>query len=121
MMSAYDTNNVFARILRGEIPCEKVFEDAHVLAFHDIHPQAPVHIVVIPKGAYLNWSDFAQRAPDAEMAAFMRAIEKIAAEFDLTERGYRVLSNCGGDGGQEVPHFHCHLFGGRKLGPMLAR
>ena len=119
-MKDYDRNNVFARILRGEIPCEKVFEDAHVLAFHDIHPQAPVHIVVIPKGEYVNWSDFSLRASEGEMAAFMRAVAKIADDFGLAEKGYRVLSNCGGHGGQEVPHFHCHLFGGRHLGPMLA-
>jgi len=121
MIQAYDSNNVFARILRGEIPCNRVFEDAHVLAFHDIHPQAPVHVVVISKGAYRDMNDFSANAPEAEISALFRAVGKIAADLNLAGEGYRFLSNCGGHGGQEVPHFHVHLFGGRPLGPMLAR
>ncbi len=117
----YDPENVFARILRGEIPCNKVFEDDHVLAFHDIHPQAPIHIVIIPKGAYTDMDDMAARATDAEMAALLRAARHIAREMGIAGKGYRLLSNCGRHGGQEVPHLHIHLFGGQKLGSMLAR
>ncbi|OFW82818.1 MAG: histidine triad nucleotide-binding protein [Alphaproteobacteria bacterium GWF2_58_20] len=120
MKEIYDSSNVFARILRGEIPCNKVFEDAHVLAFHDIHPQAPVHVVIIPKGPYINMTDMAARATDAEMVALFRAVRTIALDMELGEKGYRILSNCGRHGGQEVPHMHLHLFGGQKLGPMLA-
>ncbi len=115
----YNPDNIFAKILRGEIPCNKVHEDAHVLAFHDIHPQAPLHIVVIPKGAYTNMSDFTQRASGEEIAALFRALGKIAAEQGLDQSGYRVISNCGAHGGQEVPHLHLHLLGGRRLGRML--
>ena len=116
---AYDRNNVFARILRGELPCDKVYEDEHVLAFRDIHPQAPVHIVVIPKGEYLSVDDFAESASAAEQAAFFRAIGRIAHQEGLAASGYRILSNHGAAAHQEVPHFHLHLFGGRDLGPML--
>jgi histidine triad (HIT) family protein len=116
---AYDTNNIFAKILRGEIPCKKAFEDEHVLAFHDIHPQAPVHVLVIPKGAYLNMEDFTQRAEPAEIAALMRAVGQVARDQGLHESGYRVISNCGANGGQEVPHLHFHVLGGRRLGRML--
>ena len=117
----YDRNNVFARILRGELPCAKVYEDEHVLAFRDIHPQAPVHIVVIPKGEYVSIDDFAATAPAAEQAAFIRAIGQIAHREGVAEGGYRILSNHGAAAHQEVPHFHLHLFGGRDLGPMLRR
>ncbi|MCW2392252.1 diadenosine tetraphosphate (Ap4A) HIT family hydrolase [Sphingobium sp. B1D7B] len=117
----YDENNIFAKILRGEIPCNKVFEDDHVLAFHDIAPQAPTHILVIPKGAYVSWDDFSARASEGEIAAFVRAVGVIAREAGLVEPGYRLLANVGAHGGQEVPHLHVHLFGGRALGPMLAR
>src|SRR5688500_16884936 len=117
----YDDSNIFARILRGEVPCSKVFEDEHVLAFHDINPLSPHHQLVIPKGAYVSWDDFSERAPDAEIAAFVRAVGKIARDAGLVEPGYRLLANVGRDGGQEVPHLHVHLFGGRPLGPMLAR
>lgn len=118
---AYDPNNIFARILRGEIPCQKVHEDEHVLAFHDIYPQAPTHVLVIPKGAYVSLDDFSRNASAEEIAALVRATGKIARDLGLDANGYRILSNCGRDSHQEVPHLHIHLFGGRKLGPMLAR
>jgi histidine triad (HIT) family protein len=117
----YDDSNIFARILRGEIPAKKVYEDEFAFAFHDIHPQAPVHILVIPKGAYVSWDDFSERASEAEIAGFVRAIGRIARDENLVAPGYRLLANVGADGGQEVPHLHVHLFGGRRLGPMLAR
>src|SRR3954467_14441063 len=117
----YDENNIFARILRGEIPCGKVYEDDHALAFHDINAQAPVHILVIPKGAWVSWDDFSARASDAEIAGFVRAVGKVARDEGLVAPGYRLLANVGAHGGQEVPHLHVHLFGGRGLGPMLAR
>ncbi len=117
----YDPDNIFARILRGEIPNKTVFEDEHVLAFHDINPQAPTHILVIPKGAYVSWDDFSLRASEAEIAAFIRTVGAIAREAGLVEPGYRLLANVGSDGGQEVPHLHVHIFGGRPLGPMLSR
>src|SRR5712692_3493008 len=118
---AYDRNNVFARILRGELPCNKVYEDQHVLAFRDIQPQAPTHIVLIPKGEYVSVDDFSAHASEAEHAAFIRAIGHIARAEGVAESGYRILSNHGAAAHQEVPHFHLHLFGGRDLGPMLRR
>ena len=118
-MQAYDHNNIFARILRGEIPCRKVYEDAHVLAFHDINPQAPTHVLVIPKGAYLSFDDFSAKAPAEEIAGFMRAVGQIARDLGVAEPGYRILANTGLNGGQEVPHFHLHLFAGRRLGRMV--
>ena len=117
----YDPDNVFARILRGEIPCNKVYEDEWALAFHDIAPQAPVHVLVIPKGAYVGWDDFSSRAPADEIAGFVRAVGHVAREHGLVEPGYRLLVNLGQDGGQEVAHLHIHLFAGRPLGPMIAR
>ena len=117
----YDESNIFARILRGEIPCQKVHEDEHALAFRDINPQAPTHILVIPKGAYVSWDDFSARGSAEEIAGFVRACGQVAREQGLVEPGYRLLANVGGDGGQEVPHLHVHIFGGRGLGPMLAR
>ena len=118
---AYDRNNVFARILRGELPCRKVYEDEHVLAFHDIHPQAPTHIVVICKGEYVSVDDFSETASEAELAAFLRAIARIARQEGVTDSGYRILANHGAAAHQDVPHFHLHLVGGRDLGPMLRR
>lgn len=118
---AYDDGNVFARILRGEIPCDRVFEDDHALAFRDIDPQAPVHVLVIPKGRYVSWEDFSARADDAAIAGFVRAVGSVARAHGLVEPGYRLLANVGGHGHQEVPHLHVHLFGGRPLGPMLTR
>jgi histidine triad (HIT) family protein len=118
---AYDRSNIFARILRGEIPCKKVFEDAHVLAFHDINPQTPTHVLVIPKGEYASSDDFAEKASDAEIAALLRAAGRIAREQGLAETGYRLLANHGRDAHQEVPHFHLHIFGGRDLGRMVGK
>ncbi len=117
----YDPNNIFARILRGELPCTKVFEDDHVLAFHDINPQAPIHILVIPKGAYISLDDFGTRASDGEIGALFRALATIARRLGLDDTGYRFLGNHGINAHQEVPHFHVHLFGGHRLGPMLTR
>lgn len=117
----YDDSNIFARILRGEIPAKRVYEDEFALAFHDISPQAPTHVLVIPKGAYVSWDDFSARAPDAEIAGFVRAVGHVAREHGLVVPGYRLLANVGGHGGQEVPHLHVHLFGGQPLGPMLTR
>jgi histidine triad (HIT) family protein len=117
----YNDGNIFARILRGEIPNRTVYEDESALAFHDINPQAPVHILVIPKGAYVSWDDFTARASDAEIAGFIRAVGHVAREAGLPAPGYRLLSNIGGHGHQEVPHLHVHVFGGQPLGPMLAR
>ena len=117
----YDDQNIFARILRGEIPNNTVFEDEWALAFHDINPQAPVHILVIPKGAYVSWDDFSANASDAAIAGFVRAVGHVARLLGLVEPGYRLLANIGIDAHQEVPHLHVHLFGGKPLGPMLAR
>jgi histidine triad (HIT) family protein len=116
----YDESNIFARILRGEIPCNKVYEDEHALAFHDINKQAPVHILVIPKGAYVSWDDFSERGSGEEIAGFVRAIGHVAREQGLVVPGYRLLANTGPNSGQEVPHLHVHIFGGRGLGPMIA-
>jgi diadenosine tetraphosphate (Ap4A) HIT family hydrolase len=118
---AYDRDNVFARILRGELPCNKVYEDEHVLAFHDINPLAPTHILVIPKGEYVSLDDFAERASAAEHSAMFRALGRIAAERGVAASGHRIIANSGRDGHQEVPHFHVHLFAGRDLGGMLLR
>lgn len=115
----YDPNNIFAKILRGEIPCKKAYEDAHVLAFHDIHPKAPVHVLVIPKGPYQDMTDFSARAGTEEQSALFRAVGIIAKEQGCADTGYRVISNCGVNGGQEVPHLHLHILGGRNLGRMV--
>jgi diadenosine tetraphosphate (Ap4A) HIT family hydrolase len=117
----YDESNIFAKILRGELPSKKVYEDEWELAFHDINPLAPVHILVIPKGPYVSWDDFSDRASDAEMAGFVRAVGKVARDQQLVVGGYRLLANTGKRAGQEVPHLHVHIFGGQPLGPMLAR
>jgi diadenosine tetraphosphate (Ap4A) HIT family hydrolase len=116
----YDDQNVFAKILRGEIPSRKVYEDAFAYAFHDINPQAPIHILVIPKGAYVSWDDFSARADEAEIAGFVRAVGHVAREAGLVAPGYRLLANTGFDGNQEIPHLHVHIFAGKPLGPMLA-
>ncbi|MEQ1725406.1 MAG: HIT domain-containing protein [Sphingopyxis sp.] len=115
----YDDSNIFARILRGEIPCREVYRDEWALAFHDINPQAPHHILVIPTGAYVSWDDFSARASEAEIAGFVRAIGHVARECGMVEPGYRMLANVGHDGHQEVPHLHVHIFAGRPLGAML--
>ena len=116
----YDQNNIFAKILRNEIPCKKVYEDDFALAFHDIQPKAPVHVLVIPKGPYMSISDFGRDAAPEEVTGFLRAVSKVAEELGIEESGFRLLANKGLHGGQEVPHFHVHLFGGKSLGPMLA-
>jgi diadenosine tetraphosphate (Ap4A) HIT family hydrolase len=117
----YDAQNIFAKILRGELPNKTVYEDDFALAFHDINPQAPVHILVIPKGAYVSWDDFSANASADDIAGFVRAVGHVARTYNLVEPGYRLLANIGADGGQEVPHLHIHLFGGAPLGPMLMR
>jgi histidine triad (HIT) family protein len=121
MTVAYDRNNVFARILRGELPCSKVYEDEHTLAFRDINPLAPTHILVIPKGEYVSVDDFSQNASEAEIVSLMRAIGHVARAEGVVDDGYRILANHGVAARQEVPHFHIHIFGGRDLGPMLTR
>jgi diadenosine tetraphosphate (Ap4A) HIT family hydrolase len=117
----YDDDNIFARILRGEIPATKVYEDEWAIAFEDIAPQAPTHILVIPRGRYVSWDDFAQRGSADEIAGFVRAVGSVARDNGLVAPGYRLLANVGRDAGQEVPHLHVHLFAGATLGPMLAR
>jgi histidine triad (HIT) family protein len=117
----YDDSNIFARILRGELPSKTVFENEFALAFHDINPQAPLHILVIPKGPYVSWDDFSAKGSDHEIAGFIRAVGHVARENGLVEPGYRLLANIGQNGGQEVPHLHVHLFGGQFMGPMLSR
>jgi len=120
-LGAYDKDNIFARILRGEIPCKRVHETDHALAFHDINPQAPVHVLVIPKGPYRSWADFSAGASEVEIVGFVRAVGEVAKLLGLEAPGYRLLANAGLDAHQEVPHLHVHLFGGRPLGPLLVR
>lgn len=115
----YDPSNVFAKILRGEIPAKRIYEDNYAIAFPDIAPVAPTHILVIPKGAYVSWDDFSARASDAEIAGFVRAVGKVARDAGLVAPGFRLLANAGVDAHQTVGHLHVHLFAGRKLGPML--
>jgi len=115
----YDDQNVFAKILRDEIPSKRVYEDEYALAFHDINPQAPTHILVIPKGPYVSWDDFSAKASEAEIAGFVRAVGHVAREAGLVVPGYRLLANAGFDSHQEVPHLHVHIFAGRKMGLML--
>jgi histidine triad (HIT) family protein len=117
----YDDSNIFAKILRGEIPNRTVYEDDYALAFHDINPQAPVHMLVIPKGRYVSWDDFTEHASDTEITGFIRAVGKVARTAGLAAPGYRLLSNIGGHGHQEVPHLHVHIFGGAQFGAMLPR
>ncbi|MEJ2025930.1 MAG: histidine triad nucleotide-binding protein [Limibacillus sp.] len=116
---SYDPQNIFAKILRGEIPCDKVYEDEHVLAFNDINPQTPTHVLVIPKGAYVSFADFSAEASPEEIAAFVRAAGKIARDLGVEADGYRILANTGRDAHQEVPHFHLHIFAGENLGRMI--
>ncbi len=117
----YDPENIFAKILRGEIPCTRVLENEYALAFEDINPQAPTHVLVIPKGAYVSFDDFSQNASDDEIAGFFRAVGHVARVQGLEDDGYRILANHGANAHQEVPHFHVHVFGGRALGPMLTK
>ncbi len=116
----YDDHNIFARILRGELPCNKVYEDDWSIAFHDIRPQAPVHVLVVPKGRYVGWEDFTASASDAEIAGFTRAIGEVTRQLGLADPGYRLMVNMGRDGHQEVPHLHVHIFGGRQFRLMIA-
>jgi len=116
----YDETNIFAKILRGELPCAKVYEDEFALAFNDIRPQAPVHVLVIPKGAYVSWDDFTAKAGDAEIAGFMRAVGAVTRQLELDGPGYRLMVNMGHAGHQEVPHLHVHIFGGREFFQMIA-
>ena len=116
---AYDDQNIFAKILRREIPCDKIFENDHALAFWDINPQAPIHVLVIPKGPYVSYADFSNQASDAELAGFMRAVGAVAKKLGVLDAGSRILSNQGKEGHQDVPHFHLHLFAGRNLGRMI--
>ena len=118
--TTYDDGNVFARILRGELPSDTVYEDDHALAFHDIAPQAPVHVLVIPKGRYIAHDDFHRNASDAEIAAFWRAVATVCRRLDVTGDGHRLVANQGAASGQLVPHFHVHILAGRDLGPLLA-
>ena len=118
---AYDKKNIFAKILRGEIPCDKVYEDEYALAFRDINPQAPVHVLVIPKGPYINTDDFSAKASDAEIVGYTRAVGQIGRELGIVDKGFRILANTGPDAHQEVPHFHTHVLAGRDLGHMIKR
>jgi histidine triad (HIT) family protein len=118
---AYDTSNVFARILRGELPCKKVYEDEWALAFYDINPLAPTHILVIPKGPYVSLADFGAGASDTEIAGFFKAVSHVAKLAGADEQGYRIVANSGVNAHQEVPHLHVHIFAGAPLGPMLKR
>lgn len=117
----YDDTNIFARILRDEIPSRRVYEDEWAVALHDINPVAPHHVLVIPRGPYVSWDDFSAQASDAEITGFIRAVGHVAREAGLVEPGYRLLANTGAHGGQEVPHLHVHILAGKPLGPMLAR
>ncbi|MCB2088887.1 MAG: histidine triad nucleotide-binding protein [Sphingomonadaceae bacterium] len=116
----YDDNNIFAKILRDEIPSNRVYEDEWAIAFHDINPQAEIHVLVIPRGRWVSWDDFSARAEAEEVAGFIRAVGNVARQLGLVEPGYRLLANIGQNGGQEVPHLHVHLFGGQALGRMIA-
>ena len=116
----YDTENIFAKILGGQIPCEKVYEGKYVLAFHDIAPQAPVHILVIPKGQYISLSDFSEKASDEEASELIRVLGRLSRDFNIVQSGYRILANHGKNAHQEVPHFHVHLLGGRDLGGIVS-
>ena len=115
----YDVENIFAKILRKEIPCVTVYEDKYALAFNDINPQAPIHVLVIPKGEYVSMDDFTVSASDLEIAGFFRAVGNTARQMQLSTAGYRVLANIGDNGMQEVPHLHVHILGGKKMGPMV--
>ena len=116
----YDKNNIFAKILRGEIPCKKIYENKYVLAFYDINPQKKIHALVIPKGEYIDLEHFNQNASDVEIIELSKGISEVAKKLKISGNGYRVLSNIGIDGGQEVPHLHYHVFGGEKIGKMVS-
>jgi histidine triad (HIT) family protein len=117
----YDNTNIFAKILRGEIPCKKVYEDDYALAFHDIAPAAPVHVLVIPKGEYVSFDDFASAAPAALVQGYFSAVQKVASQLGVDKTGYRLIANHGADASQAVPHFHMHILGGRHLGALVEK
>ena len=117
---SYDKNNIFAKILRGEIPCKKVYENDHVLAFHDISPQKKVHVLVIPKGEYVDLDAFNNKASDKEIVSLNKAITNVSNLVGAKDKGYRALTNIGSDGGQEVPHLHFHIFAGENIGKMVS-
>ena len=117
---AYDKNNIFAKILRNEIPCKKIYEDNFVFAFHDINPQKKIHVLVIPKGEYINLNDFSSNASDKEIVGLLKGVSIVAEKMGIADDGYRSLVNIGENGGQEVPHLHIHLFGGEKVGKMVS-
>lgn len=119
MSHNYDDQNIFARIIRGEIPCNKVFEDDTVIAFHDIAPAAPVHVLVLPKGSYISFDDFTQRATSQEVASFFQKLQAIAESLGVVKTGYRIIMNHGSHASQAVPHFHAHVLGGRNLGGLV--
>ena len=117
----YDSNNIFAKILRGEIPCQEIYRDDYALAFHDINPKTKTHVLVIPTGSYVSSEDFHEKASNGEIAGYYRALDKVLEQLELKGKsGYRLLSNSGDDAGQEVPHYHTHIFAGQNLGPMLS-
>lgn len=118
---AYDPENIFAKILRGEIPCKKVYEDDWALAFHDINPLMPVHVLVIPKGPYVSLDDFSAKASAEALGGFLKAVGEVAREMGVDESGYRIVANSGADANQEVPHFHVHVFGGRRIGGRMIK
>jgi histidine triad (HIT) family protein len=120
MTRKYDSNNIFAKIIRGEIPCAKVYEDSVILAFHDISKAAPLHVLVVPKGEYVSFADFATHAPAEEVVDFFRKVSEIASSLGLDKTGYRLITNNGSDASQTVAHFHVHILGGKKLGGLLS-
>ncbi|MHA1539656.1 MAG: histidine triad nucleotide-binding protein [Alphaproteobacteria bacterium] len=120
-MSTYEIDNIFAKILRGDLPCDKVYEDENVLAFNDIHPQAPVHVLILPKKSYASMNEFTANGSAIEMAAMLKAVGKITEKLGLKKDGYRVIINTNLHGGQEVPHLHFHILGGEALGPMRSK
>ena len=116
---SYNKNNIFAKILRGEVPCKKVYENEHVLAFYDVNPQKKIHVLVIPKGEYIDLDDFNSNASDKEIIELSKAITHVSTLIGSKDKGYRTLTNSGNDGGQEVPHLHFHIFAGEKIGKMV--
>ncbi len=119
-MKEYDINNIFAKIIRGEIPCNKIYEDDEVIAFHDLHPSAPIHILVIPKREYISFDDFTLKADEHEIANFFKVVRKIAHDFNLNKSGYRLITNHGSDAEQTIAHFHIHILGKTKLGGLVS-
>ena len=119
MNKLYDQNNIFAKILRSEIPCNKIFENYHSLAFSDINPQSPIHILVIPKNSYINFYDFTRNASPKEIESFWKLVNNVIEYANIDEEGFRIITNSGKNGNQDVPHFHVHLLGGKNLGRMI--